>query len=176
MVLAKHGDLAAFDALVGRYRPAALLIATQIVWGAEAAEDAVQDSLVAAFKSLPKLTDPERFAGWFGAILRHRCRRLARGERFTHLAIDDLILSHVPSLFEHVESRATTRAVQSALEELPEELRPVMNLYYLEGWKVGQIGEFLGLPATTVKWRLHSGRSALRATLAHLMEESNAGK
>jgi len=173
VALAQLGNLSAFDALVARYRPGALVLAKQITRPADAAEDAVQDSFLAVFKALPQLSDPEKFAAWFGAILRHRARRASLGDRSVHLAIDDVILFHTPALSDELEQRAGASAVHSALCELPEEIRAIFELYYLEDWGAGKISEFLGLPITTVKWRLHAGRKLLRSSLSFLLEESN---
>lgn len=170
---AQYGDLAAFDALVVRYRPGALVLARQIVRQREVAEDVVQDSFLAAYKAFPQLRDPQRFASWFGSIVRHRARRMIAGERPSHLSVDDLILCHSPALSQEMDVRADAARIQCALEELPPEIRPIMELHYLEEWTVTQISEFLASPATTVKWRLHAGRKLMRKTLSHLMENTN---
>ncbi|MGC5371869.1 RNA polymerase sigma factor, partial [Klebsiella pneumoniae] len=64
--------MAAFDELVARYRGAAVIIALQILKSRDRAEDAVQDSFLSAYKSLPQLADPGSFAHWLGSIVRHR--------------------------------------------------------------------------------------------------------
>jgi RNA polymerase sigma-70 factor (ECF subfamily) len=171
--LARCGDLVAFDALVARYRPAALVVARQILHRLDAAEDAVQDSFLAVYKSLPQLADPDKFAAWLGSIVRHRARRLAAGERATQLPLDNLILCHSPSLTEELERRAGSNAIRCALQDLPEDVGPIMDLYYLKDWSVRQISQFLALPDSTVKWRLHTGRKLLRTSLSEQLEESN---
>ena len=171
--LAQLGDLNAFDQLVAQYRPGALALAKQIARPIEAAEDAVQDSFLAAFKALPQLSDLEKFASWFGSIVRHRACRMAVGDRSDHVPIDELILSHSPSISEQIEQRADSGAVRCALMNLPEDVQIVMDLYYLEEWDTRQISEFLALPITTVKWRLHQGRKLMKATLSEQMEEFN---
>ena len=170
---AREGNFEAFDALVARYRPGAVLMARQIVNSCEQAEDAVQESFFSAYKALPQLADPGLFAHWLGAIVRHRSRRLASGDRRGNLPLDDLILAHVPSISFEVESRARSDAVRCAVAGLPDEIRTVVHLYYLDDWKVATIAEFLGQPVTTVKWRLHTGRMQLRKVLSLEMEESN---
>jgi RNA polymerase sigma-70 factor (ECF subfamily) len=87
--------------------------------------------------------------------------------------MDDLILGHAPSLARMVEQRENAGNIRSALAKLPDEIRPVLELYYLEEWSIAQIAEFLALPSTTVKWRMHAGRKLLRASLSHLMEKTN---
>ncbi len=60
--------------------------------------------------------------------------------------------------------------VSCAIEDLPEDQRIVAELFYLEEWSTHQIGEFLSLPVTTVKWRLHVARKSLRPRLAESLE------
>jgi len=170
---ARYGDLSAFDALVARYRPGATLLARQIVGRPDEADDVVQDSFLAAYKALPQLSDPEKFAWWFGSIVRHRARRLAAGDRPVHVQIDDLILCHAPSLIQEIEQRENAVRIRCVIQDLPEEVRPIVELYYLEEWGVSQISEFLALPKTTVKWRLHMARKLMRASLSESMEEPN---
>jgi RNA polymerase sigma-70 factor, ECF subfamily len=165
---ATAGDLRAFDALVRRYRPAVILLASQILRTRELAEDAAQDALLAAYAALPRLAEPARFDAWLGAIARHRAKRLAAGEARQPVPIEEVVLAYTPALAERVVENDLARKVRCALRRLPEEIRPVVELYYLEGWRVGQIAGFLGLPETTVKWRLHAGRKQLRGLLPSL--------
>jgi RNA polymerase sigma-70 factor (ECF subfamily) len=163
---AQAGDLRAFDGLVRRYRRAAQVIAASILGGGEAANDAVQDALIAAFKALPQLGDENRFAAWLGAIVRNRCMRLRAGERKATVPIDDVILAYVPAIAEGLVEGECRAEVRAAIERLAEDLRPVVRLYYLEDWSVGEISEFLHLPRTTVKWRLHAARQILKRELS----------
>lgn len=162
---ARAGDLRAFDALARRYRPAVLLLARQILGRGELAEDAAQDSLLAAFSALPSLEDEDRFAAWLGTIVRNRARRLAHGDRRAPVPLDSIVLSYAPAIVEQVIRGERNQAVACAVARLPPEVRPVLELYYLDDWSVREISLFLGLPETTVKWRLHTGRKLLRPLL-----------
>src|SRR5262249_52770314 len=64
VLLARGGDRAAFEALVAKYAGVVRsLTAARLGRGADA-EDAAQDAFLRAFERLPRLSDPERFAGW----------------------------------------------------------------------------------------------------------------
>ena len=73
------GDLEAFEQLVVRYRPAVVRLARTIV-GGDDAEDVAQESLLLAFKALPSIEEPRRFAAWLSAITRHRALRFSKSE------------------------------------------------------------------------------------------------
>lgn len=162
---AKAGDLAAFDGLARHYRPAALLLARQILNRRDLAEDATQDALLAAYSALPNLEDEDRFAAWLGTIVRNRARRLQLGERRVTVPLDAIVLSYAPALVERVIQREDRRIIRCALARLPPDVQPVVELYYLDDWPVREISLFLGLPETTVKWRLHAARKQLRSLL-----------
>ena len=94
------GDLDAFDELASRYRAAVVRTAQAIV-GRENAEDVAQDALLLAFKALPSIDEPPKFAAWLSAITRHRALRFSKRER-THQAgridLDEFLLEQVQSL------------------------------------------------------------------------------
>ena len=164
---AQAGDLAAFDLLARRYRPAAVTVARQTL-SVEAAEDAAQDALLSAFKALPSLGDVDRFSAWFGAIVRHRARRLGRERSKAPLALDEMIVAYAPSIVARLSEDERSQQVRCAVSRLPEDLREATALHYLQGWTAAQIAEFQSLPLSTVKWRLHTARRLLRNRLAAL--------
>ena len=79
VVAAILGDLDAFDELASRYRAAVVRVAQAIV-GRETAEDIAQDALLLAFKALPTIEEPKKFAAWLSAITRHRALRVGKRE------------------------------------------------------------------------------------------------
>src|SRR5438876_3428923 len=96
------GDLEAFDELVRRFRGAAVLVARQALGSRSAAEDVAQEALLLAFKALPQLEEPSRFAAWLCAITRRRAQRVASRERRSEATepsqLDRLILAHSEEL------------------------------------------------------------------------------
>lgn len=169
VVAARAGDLKAFDVLARRYRPAAVALASQTL-PAETAEDAAQDSLLAAFKSLPSLEDAERFGAWLGAIVRHRSRRLGRERSRAPLALDEVIVAYAPAIVSRLQEDESAKRIRCAISKLPEDIRVAAALRFLQEWTAPEIAGFLSLPLTTVKWRLHTARMLLRDRLAFLEE------
>lgn len=171
VIQAAKGDLAAFDKLVKRFRPGSVILANQILNRKDLADDAVQDSFISAFKALPQLTAPEKFASWLGAIVRHRAKRILAGDRILVVPLDELILHHAPSLTTRGFMHPDSETVLESMKDLSADIQAVLELYYFQEWSVREISEFLDLPATTVKWRLHSGRKELRDALTHSLEK-----
>src|SRR5688572_11814899 len=75
VVAALLGNLAAFDELVRRFRPAVRLTARRYVDGEDAVEDLCQEAFLRAFKALPHLEEVDRFGAWLHAIVRNLALR-----------------------------------------------------------------------------------------------------
>src|SRR5499427_9441650 len=95
------GDLRSFDALALRYRAAAYRVAQSIMGssasGNDLAEDAVQESLLLAFKALPSIEEPAKFASWLYAITRHVALRMSqrsRREQSQWVDLDEALIEH----------------------------------------------------------------------------------
>jgi RNA polymerase sigma-70 factor (ECF subfamily) len=176
VVAALLGDIAAFDVLVLRYRPAVLAAVSRQISRRALAEDICQEAFLLAFKALPQLTDAHRFPAWLHAIARRQAMRHSRGEaRASHSLLDELILEHSEVLsesgWEALERKEVQQWVRQALATLPEEFQLVLSLRYWSEMPLERIAGFLGLPLTTVKWRLHRARAIMRERLTAALDE-----
>src|SRR5687768_2523695 len=176
------GNLEAFEQLVLRYRPAVVRLARTIV-GNDDAEDVAQDALLLAFKALPTLEEPTRFAAWLSAITRHRAFRYSKREQAQlskRVAMDEVLLEKIEALsqpfvdlgadgndddFYGLESESDRGKVLSALDKLPNEYALPLRLRFQDEMPLKRIAAFMGVPLTTVKWRLHQGKKLLREKL-----------
>lgn len=169
------GDLRSFDVLALRYRAAAYRVA-QTIAGRELAEDIVQEALLLAFKALPSIEEPDKFASWLYAITRHAAYRLGqrtRQERAQRVELDEALLENSAVLaqpFKPLESFETAW-VRAAVETLDEEYRLILHLRFDDEMPLRRIADFLDVPLTTVKWRLHRAKQLLRRQLAEPPEK-----
>ncbi len=165
------GNLKAFDELVFRYQRAMLTVAQQIVRNPTDAEDIVQDAFLLAFEALPQLDNLERFGSWLYSITRNRALRfMKRANRIQlHEDVDaELQIQANPKTSDPaqiVERQSTQQIVQDAITSLPSEFQEVIKLYYWVEMPQKRIAEFLSLPLTTVKWRLHKAKDLLKLIL-----------
>ena len=125
------GDLDAFDELASRYRAAVVRTAQAIV-GREDAEDVAQDALLLAFKALPSIEEPPKFAAWLSAITRHRALRFSKRER-SHQAgridLDEFLLDQVQALGHPLVARPEgDDELKLALENVPADYALVLRL------------------------------------------------
>jgi RNA polymerase sigma-70 factor (ECF subfamily) len=171
VVAAILGDLEAFGELAARYRAAAVRTAQAIV-GREDAEDVAQDALLLAFKALPAIEDPAKFASWLGAITRHRALRVAKREGERHAAsveLDEVLIERIAGLARpFVSERESDEELNRALEDLPAGYALALRLRFLDEMPLRRIATFLGVPVSTVKWRIHRGKALLRQRIERL--------
>jgi RNA polymerase sigma-70 factor (ECF subfamily) len=164
VVAAIVGDLKAFDQLVLRYRAAVVRVAAGIV-GREHAEDVAQDAWLLAFKALPSIEEPRKFAAWLAAITRHRAMRFGKSEsrlRAQRVALDDVLIEKVEALSKPLTDRIENLELREALETLPVDYGLTLKLRFLDEMPLERIAAFVGAPLSTVKWRVHQGKKLLR--------------
>ncbi|MDP1631920.1 MAG: RNA polymerase sigma factor [Caulobacter sp.] len=163
VVLAADGSRPALAQLVGRWSPRLLRHAARTLGDAEAARDVVQDAWVAALKGLTRLDDPARFPAWIYAIVTRRCVDLIRsGGRARRLSAG---LSAEPQVNGSGGAADLGLDLTAALARLPADQRLVASLFYGEDLDIEAIAAIAGVPAGTVKSRLHHARAALKTSL-----------
>jgi RNA polymerase sigma-70 factor (ECF subfamily) len=179
VVAAILGDLDAFDELALRYRAAVVRTAQAIV-GREDAEDVAQDSLLLAFKALPSIEEPSKFAAWLSAITRHRALRFSRRERSHQtgrIDLDEFLLGQVHALSHPmIPPLAGDDDLRLAIENVPADYALVLRLRFLDEMPLKRIAGFLGAPVSTVKWRIHRGKQLLREQIELLRKRGETWK
>jgi len=165
VIAAILGNLEAFEQLVVRYRPAVVRLARTIV-GSDDAEDVAQDSLLLAFKALPGIEEPRKFAAWLSAITRHRALRFNKSET-THtskrVALDEALLEKIEALATPLAEKERDELMIKALDSLPADYAMPLRLHFLDDMPLNRIAAFMGIPLSTVKWRIHHGKKLLKA-------------
>ncbi len=170
---ALEGDMHAYASLVARFQDMAVGYAYSILHDFQLAEDAAQEAFWEAYKTLPKLRQPAAFPGWFRPIVFKQCDRLIRKRRVVTIPLDETANSG-PLLdpVEYLERQEERDRILEAVQSLPGRQRAATTLYYISGYSCQEVGDFLGLPVTTVKKTLHSARRILRQSLVDLVGES----
>lgn len=169
---ATRGDPAAFDALVRRHLPGALVAAERLLGDRADAEDLVQDAFLRALDRLP-LLDPNRpFGPWFFTLLRNLGINQLRAKRVRHTEPELLDAASPDALpDEEMERTEVRERFDAALAALTPRQREIVVLFEVEGWKGAEIAEHLGLTPENVRWHLHQAKKSLRVSLSTLRDE-----
>ncbi len=164
------GDRRAFEALVRRYYRLALAYADSILKNYHSAEDAVQESFLAAAGSLASLRSPQAFPGWLRKIVFARCDRIKRKR---HAVPADHIdsISVYPGPEEIAEEAELVSRLNVLIDQLPSAQRTTAELCFLKGYSPADVACFLEVKPSTVRKRLHDARARLRAALKDTSRE-----
>jgi RNA polymerase sigma-70 factor (ECF subfamily) len=171
---AMRGDHEAFGMLVKSTSDRLFAIATRILRDTDLAEDALQSSLITAWRELPRLRDPDRFEAWVRRLLVHACYAEARRRRAWAGNVRVLPVDG-PAGPDETLSVTDRDALDRAFRRLTVEQRAVFVLHHHLGLPLVEIADSLGVPAGTARSRLHYAtrllRSALEADMAPVTHE-----
>ena len=170
---AAGGDREAFARIVDGTRGLVSSIALAIVRDAELSRDISQDVFLAAWRDLSQLRDPSSFLPWLRQMTRNRAYHVLRTtrRRTRHLLdtdVDSLIESAVdgrPAADVHLMAEEERTALTVVLDELPDDTREVVTLFYREGRSTTQVAALLGIGESAVRKRLSRARGRLRESL-----------
>jgi RNA polymerase sigma-70 factor (ECF subfamily) len=159
---AQQGDREAFAILARTNGDRLFALAHRILRDIDRAEDAVQQTLVIAWRQLPQLREADRFDAWLHRILVHSC--YAEATRARRWSANIRVLSSEPSSPSEtsVEDRDQ---IERGFRRLPPEQRAVLALHHYIGLSLLEIAETLGIPDGTARSRLHYAHRAMRAVL-----------
>jgi RNA polymerase sigma-70 factor (ECF subfamily) len=158
---AKRGDHDAFAELVDGALRRLDAAARLILRDPDLAQDAVQESLIRAWRDLPGLRDPDRFDAWLYRLTVNACLDLVRRRRRRPIEVE---LSPIDSINtpDHSRAFAERELLDAALRRLDPGHRAVVALHYLLGMPLQEVATSLGIPYGTAKSRLHYALTAMR--------------
>jgi RNA polymerase sigma-70 factor (ECF subfamily) len=162
---AQRGDHAAFDELATGSYHRLYAIARRILRDEYAAQDAVQDTLVRAWRDLPGLRDRARYDAWLHRLLVHACADQARRDRRHRAVVADLQVD-LAAPGDDAGLVADRDELERAFLQLTLEHRAVLVLVHYAGMSAPEVARILGVPPGTVYSRLHYGTRLMRQILA----------
>ena len=161
---ARSGDEEAFASIARGSADRLFAVAHRILRDVGRAEDAVQQTLITAWRQLPELREVDRFEAWIHRILVNACYTEAKRARRWSANVRVLSVDG-PVTPDSAVSVATRDALERGFRRLPPEQCAVFVLHHYLGWPLAEIADSLGVPLGTVKSRLHYATTSLRAAL-----------
>lgn len=168
---AQAGDRQAFGHIVSGCQGGITAIALSIVRDIQASEDIAQEAFLNAWTNLRRLRNTSSFLPWLRQITRNLARDHLRrrvSEKRYDGDMDDILAVVADPTPDHPEqlSRQHEEAVVAELiDELPEETREILLIYYREGQSSKQVAALLGMQDAAVRKRLQRARDSLRSDL-----------
>lgn len=177
ILAARRGDLEAFNQLVLRYQDMVYHQAYRMLGEGQAADDAVQEAFISAYRSLATYRGGS-FRAWLSRIVTNLSydelrRRRARptipfeihdtyGEE---IESPDWATDREETPEERLLQTELEATIQSCLNRLPQEHRSILVMVDMLGFEYGEAAEALGRPIGTVKSRLARARNRMRTIL-----------
>jgi len=166
VIRARSGDPEAFEALIRAAGDHLLAVARKILRDPDAAEDALQQAVIRAWRRLPQLRDPDRFDAWLYRILVMSC--YAEANRARRYRGDVRAIDAVPMERDFATRIADREALERAFVALTPSHRAVIVLHYFAGLPLNEIARIVGVSHGTARSRLHYALQALRSALEAL--------
>jgi RNA polymerase sigma-70 factor (ECF subfamily) len=167
--LCKVGNSAAIENFVQTYQQDVYRLALSILDDAIEAEDATQDSLLAALRSLDSFRGASSLKTWLYSITVNICRtRLQRHktyERLTKILGEILRVRSTSSVEEFAVQSESDQLLWRAIHNMDEKHRIPIVLRYYHDLSVREIADILQIPEGTVHSRLNTSRKQLHEVL-----------
>ena len=182
------GQEEAFRELFDRYREHVYRVARRLVRDREEALDLTQEAFIKAFRSLDRFRGQSSFKTYLTRIAVNACldfrRRLRRAtetgsagameldeERVGVGGSREAARANVVDPLLQAEKRELQRALEEALDRLPENLRTTLLLHAVEGFTYREVADALEIPVGTVMSRIFYARNHLRKDLEPFLRE-----
>lgn len=165
VIRARGGDRDAFSELVARSIGRLTAVGRMILRDEYAAQDAVQDACIEAWRSLPGLRDPDRFDAWMRRLLVRACFRTARRRKRVGAIEIRLTPGDEPAVAGAERHLAVHDQLERGLARIPAEQRAVVVLVYYLDLPLADAAQAMDIPLGTAKSRLNRATHALRAAI-----------
>jgi len=165
VIRARGGDRDAFTELVARSIGRLTAVARMILRDEYAAQDAVQESFIEAWRSLPGLREPDRFEAWLRRLLVRACFKGVRRSKRVEAVEIRLTPADEPPVSGGERDFAMHDQLERGLARIPADQRAVVVLVYYLDLPLADAAQAMGIPLGTTKSRLNRATQALRAAL-----------
>jgi RNA polymerase sigma-70 factor (ECF subfamily) len=157
-----------FEHALDAIYPALARAARVLCWSQADVDDAVQETLLAAFRGRTSFNREASLLTWCYTILTRVTSRANRGHaraRSTDGKLAETLDAPLPPVDRRLMDDETSRAVVDAVRTLPERQREVITLHFLHDCSYAEIAAALGIALGTVKATVFQAKQALREKL-----------
>ena len=157
----RRGNDDAFEVIYDRHHRGILSFCRHMLASADEAEDALQQTFIAAYHSLGAGDRDIRLKPWLYGVARNHCLSMARPRGEGPDELDELATA---GLSEQVQQRADLRELLHDLHGLPVEQRAALVLTEVGGLSHADVGTVVGCEEAKVKSLVFQARSSLIET------------
>ncbi len=182
VVRAQHGDKQAFGLLVSKYQRKLVRLLSRLVRDPAEVEDVAQETFIKAYRALPNFRGDSAFYTWLYRIGINTAKNylVSQGRRAptrtdfdseeAETFEDGDLLRDINTPERMLLSKQIGETVNSAMEDLPEDLRTAIMLREIEGMSYEDIAKMMDCPIGTVRSRIFRAREAVAEKLRPLLD------
>ena len=146
------GDRSAYELLVRKHYKRIFLICLGILGNVHDAEDIAQDAMLKGYEQIRTLRDGSKFGLWIARIAKSFCINFIRRKKYAKRVMAERMIDANQSVNEYDN-------LQLAIEQLPQETRAPLVMYYFDGQSVKTVAKRLDMSSSGVYLKL---RTAIR--------------
>lgn len=163
---AKRGDTKAFAHLYGKIYQDLYRFALYMLKHPQDAEDAVSETVVAAYENISKLRKEEAFGSWMFQILNNCCKKKLAAKQnviaWPENGLDEDAGGQIPAPEDELTEK---QSVREAFESLNEVERKIVGLSVFGGYKSTEIGKALDMKPATIRSKRSRAFQKLKKSL-----------
>ena len=169
-----QGDVSAYEDVVASHQSTVSAVAYSIVGDFPISQDIAQETFWVAWTKRNSLRDAGKLGSWLCGIARNLAKQWRRKQKkVAASATGDLAFEPEAAGLDPVQQSIADeeqRVVWSALEQVPEQYREVLALYYRQGQSIAEVATSLDISEDAARQRLSRGRKMLRGRVSQLIE------
>lgn len=169
---AKDGDAQAFERLMSAYEKKVYCLCLRMMGSSHDGEDAAQEAMVRIWQKLSQYRGESGFSTWVYRVTASACtdalrKRARRAQPSLEVLHEEGFepKDEAPTPQQNVEQGERKKALERAIQNIPEPMRLVFLLRDVHGRSVEETAEALGVSSGTVKSRLSRAREKIAAEL-----------
>lgn len=156
---AKKGDEEAFFNLMEINKISLYKAGRAILNNDEDVADAIQETVISAYRNIKSLKNDSYFKTWLTKILINKCKDIISKNKETVILDDYVEEGYIQEFLSKFE-------IEDMLNDLSKEQRLVVSLYYISQFNTREISEILKEPEGTIKSRISRAKIKLRQSFA----------
>ena len=180
----QKGDSRAFDMLVLKYQHRIFGLISRYVHDPDEVQDVAQEAFIKAYRALPKFRGDSAFYTWLYRIAINTAKNylVSRSRRPPGADVDVEDAEYYASggALHEIETPENAlfgaelkAVVETAIRELPEDLRTAVTLREFDGLSYEDIADIMDCPIGTVRSRIFRAREAIDSQVKEQLEGQN---
>ena len=181
VIRVQQGDKRAFDLLVLKYQHKIASVVQRYIRDHAEVQDVVQEAFIKAYRALDSFRGDSAFYTWMYRIAINAAKNhlISKGRRPPSSDIDINDADHHAGTeqLQEVDTPESSlfcdqlqSAIESAVEQLPEDLRAAITLREIEGLSYEEIADVMECPVGTVRSRIFRARESIDKVIQKMMD------